>query len=136
MDFISKEMRLEYSDVETLIDEYRKEPSSPTPVQTTQVIAVNESKPPDVRKDLLDNLIKVRFARERKLLYGEVVDINLLKVRIQTPDDSLVTIPCKTVLEDAVADANSGELNCQVVTEMYLPGNSNVPEIKRIAYAP
>jgi len=66
--------------------------------------------------------------------YGEVVDINLLKVRIQTPDDSIVTVPCKTVLEDAVSDANSGELNCQVVTEMYLPGNSDLLEIKRIAY--
>ncbi|MBN1798380.1 MAG: mechanosensitive ion channel [Spirochaetales bacterium] len=66
--------------------------------------------------------------------YGEVVDINLLKVRIRTPDDSLVTVPCKTILEDTVSDANSGELNCQVVTEMYLPGNSDLLEIKRIAY--
>jgi small-conductance mechanosensitive channel len=69
-----------------------------------------------------------------KEYYGEVVDINLLKVKIQTPDDSLVTIPCKTVLEDAVADANSGELNCQVVIEMFLPGNIDILETKRIAY--
>jgi small-conductance mechanosensitive channel len=56
------------------------------------------------------------------------------KIRIQTPHDSIVTVPCKTILEDAVSGANSGELNCQVVTEMYLPGNCDLQEIKRIAY--
>tara|TARA_Y100000004_G_scaffold73690_1_gene82772 strand:+ start:214 stop:1110 length:897 start_codon:yes stop_codon:yes gene_type:complete len=100
VDFISKEMRLEYSDVETLIDEYQKEPSSPAPVQTTQVIAVNESKPPDVRKDLLDNLIKVRFARERKLLYGEVVDMRTL-------DSESIKITHPRLYSAALKDAES-----------------------------
>lgn len=100
VDFISKEMRLEYSDVETLIDEYQKEPSSLAPVQTTQVIAVNESKPPDVRKDLLDNLIKVRFARERKLLYGEVVDMRTL-------DSESIKITHPRLYSAALKDAES-----------------------------
>tara|TARA_R100000908_G_C3735242_1_gene133373 strand:- start:193 stop:1089 length:897 start_codon:yes stop_codon:yes gene_type:complete len=100
VDFISKEMRLEYSDVETLIDEYQKEPSSLAPVQTTQVIAVDESKPPDVRKDLLDNLIKVRFARERKLLYGEVVDMRSL-------DSESIKITHPRLYSAALKDAES-----------------------------
>tara|TARA_Y100000361_G_scaffold80714_1_gene71357 strand:+ start:214 stop:1110 length:897 start_codon:yes stop_codon:yes gene_type:complete len=100
VDFISKEMRLEYSDVETLIDEYQKEPSPSAPVPTTQVIAVNESKPPDVRKDLLDNLIKVRFARERKLLYGEVVDMRSL-------DSESIKITHPRLYSAALNDAES-----------------------------
>ena len=66
--------------------------------------------------------------------YGEVVSIGLRSTRIVTPDDSLVTIPNAQVVGAQVSNANSGELNCQVVTNLYLPGWVNEALAKKIAY--
>ncbi len=66
--------------------------------------------------------------------YGEVVSIGLRSTRIVTPDDNLVTIPNAQVVGAQVANANSGELNCQVVTNLYLPGWIDEAQAKKIAY--
>lgn len=66
--------------------------------------------------------------------YGEVVSIGLRSTRITTPDDNLVTVPNSQVVDGQVANANSGELNCQVVTDLYLPGWVDEGEAKRIAF--
>lgn len=66
--------------------------------------------------------------------YGEVIDINLLKVKIVTPDDSIVNIPSKSFTESSTSNANSGELNCQVATTIYLPGSVDLQQIKEIAF--
>ena len=66
--------------------------------------------------------------------YGEVVSIGLRSTRITTPDDSLVTVPNSQVVDGQVANANAGELNCQVVTDLYLPGWVDEGEAKRIAF--
>ncbi len=66
--------------------------------------------------------------------YGEVVSIGMRATRIVTPDDSLVSVPNSQVVEDQVANANSGALDCQVVVDLYLPGWVDVVKAKSIAY--
>ncbi len=66
--------------------------------------------------------------------YGEVVSIGLRSTRIVTPDDNLVSVPNAQIVDGQVSNANAGELNLQVVTELYLPGWVDVALAKRIAY--
>jgi small-conductance mechanosensitive channel len=65
--------------------------------------------------------------------YGEVTGIGLRSTRLVTPSDSLVTVPNAVVMSQAVANANSGEENCQVVTEVYLPLNADIGRIRQTA---
>ncbi len=66
--------------------------------------------------------------------YGEVVSIGLRSTRIVTPDDNLVSVPNTQVVDGQVANANAGALDCQVVTELFLPGWVDVNRAKEIAY--
>lgn len=66
--------------------------------------------------------------------YGEVTSIGLRSTRIVTPDDNLVSVPNAQVVDQQVANANAGELNCQVVTDLYLSGDVDEAEAKRIAF--
>ncbi len=66
--------------------------------------------------------------------YGEVVSIGLRTVRIVTPDDSLVAIPNSEIVNQSVSNANSGETNCQVVSEFFLPADVDIAKVKKIAY--
>jgi small-conductance mechanosensitive channel len=66
--------------------------------------------------------------------YGEVVSIGLRSTRIVTPDDSLVSVPNSQVVGGQVANANAGELNCQVVTDLFLPGWVDESKAKKIAF--
>lgn len=66
--------------------------------------------------------------------YGEVVSIGLRSTRIVTADDNLVSVPNAQVVDQQVANANAGELNCQVVTDLYLPGWADEDAAKRIAF--
>lgn len=66
--------------------------------------------------------------------YGEVVSIGLRSTRIVTPDDNLVTVPNSQVVDQQVANANAGELNCQVVTDLFLPGWADEKTAKTIAF--
>lgn len=65
--------------------------------------------------------------------YGEVIDVSLSKVRIVTSDDSTINIPSKMFLQQTVSNANSGELNCQVVTEMFFDPDCDTGALKKIA---
>ena len=66
--------------------------------------------------------------------YGEVVSIGLRSTRIVTADDDLVTVPNSQVVQEQVANANAGQLNCQVVTDLYLPGRVDERRAKEIAF--
>lgn len=66
--------------------------------------------------------------------YGEVRSIGLRSTRIVTPDDNLVSVPNAQVVDQQVANANAGELHCQVVTDLYLPGWTDEATAKRIAF--
>jgi len=65
--------------------------------------------------------------------YGEVTGIGLRSTRITTPDDSTVSIPNAEVMSHAVSNANSGEENCQVVTEIFLPLSADMKKIRQSA---
>jgi len=58
----------------------------------------------------------------------------LRTVRIVTADDSLVSIPNSEIVNQSVSNANSGESNCQVVAEFYLPPDIDLVKSKKIAY--
>ncbi len=66
--------------------------------------------------------------------YGEVVSIGLRSTRIVTADDNLVTVPNSQVVQEQVANANAGQLNCQVVTDLYLPGRIDEKTAREIAF--
>ncbi|WP_317191626.1 mechanosensitive ion channel family protein [Fulvivirga sediminis] len=65
--------------------------------------------------------------------YGEVLEIGLRSTRIVTPDDSLVSVPNGELMNKSVSNSNSGEANCQVVAEIYLPITVNTDEVRKIA---
>jgi len=65
--------------------------------------------------------------------YGEVVEIGIRSSKIVTPDDSIVTVPNSEFMTQYVSNSNSGENNCQVVAEMYLPIDINTERVREIA---
>jgi small-conductance mechanosensitive channel len=65
--------------------------------------------------------------------YGEVIKIGLRSTRIVTPDDSVITIPNGDLMSKPVSNANSGEPNCQVVAELYLPIHVDTEQVRQIA---
>lgn len=66
--------------------------------------------------------------------YGEVIQIGLRSSRIVTPGDSMVTIPNGELIRTAVSNTNTGALDCQVITELFLPAETPIDEVKEIAY--
>lgn len=65
--------------------------------------------------------------------YGEVVEIGIRSTKIVTADDSLVTVPNSEFMIQYVSNSNSGENNCQVVAEMYLPIDIDTARVREIA---
>lgn len=65
--------------------------------------------------------------------YGEIDHIGLINTRLTTSDDTRVTIPNGRVLTDLTHNANSGAPDCQTVTDLYLPHDSDAMEAMDIA---
>ena len=65
--------------------------------------------------------------------YGEVVSIGLRSTKLVTPDDSLVTVPNSSILSSSVSNTNAGALDCQVVTDLYLPAQVDLEAVENIA---
>ncbi|GAA5036822.1 hypothetical protein GCM10011506_32420 [Marivirga lumbricoides] len=65
--------------------------------------------------------------------YGEVVEIGLRSTRIVTPDDSLVAVPNAVMMNSSLSNSNSGEPNCQVVAEIFLPLTIDTIAVRQIA---
>lgn len=82
---------------------------------------------------LLDTPFKVGDKIEIGSFYGEVVEIGLRSTRIVTPDDSLVSIPNGELMNQSVSNSNAGELDCQVVAEIFLPLEVDTEAVRRIA---
>ena len=83
---------------------------------------------------ILDSPFQVGDKIEIDNYYGEVTEIGLRSTRIVTPDDSLVTIPNADIVNNSVSNSNSGALDCQVVASIYLPIDTNIDQVKEIAY--
>ena len=82
---------------------------------------------------LLDRPFSVGDKIEVGSHYGEVVEIGLRSIRIVTADDSLVSLPNGELMSQSVSNANTGEANCQVVAEIYLPITADTKRIRKIA---
>ncbi|MFH1812457.1 MAG: mechanosensitive ion channel domain-containing protein [Pseudomonadota bacterium] len=64
--------------------------------------------------------------------YGEVIEIGLRNVQLVTLDDNLVTIPTNKFLNDPVASANAGALDCMVVIPFYLEPDADHRRARQI----
>lgn len=82
---------------------------------------------------LFDRPFQVGDKIEIGQYYGEVVEIGLRSTRVVTPDDSLVSVPNAEVMNTSVSNSNTGEPNCQVVAEIYLPITINTARARQIA---
>ena len=66
--------------------------------------------------------------------YGEIDHIGLRSTKLTTPDDTRVTIPNSDILNSEVFNANSGVPDCQVVTDVFLPSETDPTLAARIGY--
>ncbi|HOP05133.1 MAG TPA: mechanosensitive ion channel [Tenuifilaceae bacterium] len=82
---------------------------------------------------LFDRPFQVGDKIETGNFYGEVLEIGLRATRIVTPDDSVVSVPNMELMNSSVSNSNSGELNCQVVAEIYLPIDVDTQLVRKIA---
>ena len=69
---------------------------------------------------LLDSPFQVGDRVQYDSTYGEVVEIGLRTVKINTLDDNLVSIPNNKFLTDVVASSNAGELDMMVVIDFFI----------------
>lgn len=65
--------------------------------------------------------------------YGEVTRLDLSVTWLRTLDDNVVMVPNSSVLENAVANANSGQLSEMVVINIDLPRTVSVTEVRSLA---
>ncbi len=65
--------------------------------------------------------------------YGEIDHVGLLTTKLTTPDDTRVTIPNSLVLTGKAWNANSGNPDCQVVTELFVPHDAHPVEVSQVA---
>lgn len=82
---------------------------------------------------IFDQPFKVGDKIEIGKYYGEVTEIGLRSTRIVTADDSLVSVPNSELMNQSVSNSNSGEANCQVVAEIYLPIDIDTEKVRKIA---
>ncbi len=82
---------------------------------------------------IIDHPFKVGDKIDSGKHYGEVLEIGLRITRIVTPDDSIVSVPNSELVNNPVSNSNSGELNCQVVAEIYLPIDIDTQKVRKIA---
>ncbi|WP_075589827.1 mechanosensitive ion channel family protein [Labilibacter marinus] len=82
---------------------------------------------------LFDRPFQIGDKIEASNSYGEVIKIGLRSTRIVTADDSVVTIPNAEMMNHSISNSNSGETNCQVVAEFYLPLDIDTQKVRRVA---
>lgn len=73
---------------------------------------------------------RIRFGNT----YGEVVDIGLLSVRIDTLSDDEVAVPNNRFLSDTVTSANAGSLDMMVVVGFNVAITEDADLAKRLVY--
>lgn len=66
--------------------------------------------------------------------YGEIDHIGLRSTKMTTPDDTRVTIPNSEILLGKAWNSNSGVPACQVVTDLYLPADTDAVAARAIGY--
>lgn len=94
----------------------------------------------DLMKNIFGGLV-VMFDRpfqigdkiEAGKFYGEVTEIGIRSTKIVTSDDSEVSIPNSEFMSQYISNSNSGQNNCQVVAEIYLPVDIDTVRVREIA---
>ncbi len=66
--------------------------------------------------------------------YGEIISYGLRGLRLQTPEDNMVTIPHNKIWTEPISNANAGQLEAQVVTHFYLDFYVDVQLVMGILY--
>ncbi len=66
--------------------------------------------------------------------YGEITNIGLRAVRLQTLDDNEVTIPNSKFMSEYVASGNSGSLDMMVVCDFHVSLDSEISKAKTLLY--
>ena len=66
--------------------------------------------------------------------YGEVTNYGLRSLELQTPDDNAVTIPHSATWTEPISNANSGQLEAQVVTNFYFAHEADIALATNILY--
>jgi len=66
--------------------------------------------------------------------YGEVTNYGLRGLELQTPDDNAVTIPHSATWSEPISNANSGQLEAQVVTDFYFAHSADIAIASNILY--
>ena len=66
--------------------------------------------------------------------YGEIIGYGLRGLRLQTPEDNMVTIPHNKIWTEPISNANAGQLEAQVVTHFYLDCYVDVQLVMGILY--
>ncbi len=66
--------------------------------------------------------------------YGEVITYGLRGLRLRTPSDNVVTLPHNKIWTEAISNANSGDLEAQVVTPFYLAHEADPQLVQNILY--
>ncbi|MGD2183030.1 mechanosensitive ion channel family protein [Lusitaniella coriacea] len=66
--------------------------------------------------------------------YGEIVGYGLRGIRLQTPDDNLVTIPHNKIWTEPISNSNAGKLEAQVVTKFYLDRAVDIDLVLKILH--
>lgn len=66
--------------------------------------------------------------------YGEITNIGLRAVRLQTLDDNEVTIPNAKFMSEMVSSGNSGALDMMVVCVFHIDITSDIAKAKRLIY--
>lgn len=83
---------------------------------------------------LLDRPFQVGDRVEFGGHYGEVLEIGLRSVRINTLDDNLISVPNSRFLTDAVSCANAGALDQMCVFDFYIGCNEDFELAKELVY--
>lgn len=66
--------------------------------------------------------------------YGEIVNIGLRTVKLNTLDDSLVTIPNARFLTDVVSSGNAGELDMMIVINFHIALDADMEKATSIIH--
>lgn len=64
--------------------------------------------------------------------YGEVVDIGIRSTKLETPEDTLVTVPNYLFFDTSIANANSGDAEMLVTVEFYVDTEVDVRKVRQI----
>ncbi len=67
-------------------------------------------------------------------VYGEITNIGLRAVRLQTLDDNEITIPNSKFMSEYVASGNSGALDMMVVCDFHLSLDADIGKAKTLLY--